>query len=94
MDLVWVAGAGALVAAAAVVGWVLGRARLAAAHARDRAGLEASQQVLAERVRAREADVQEQVRALATATARVEALEEARSRALAELAAERAARAE
>ena len=83
MELSWVAGTGALVAAAAVLGWVLGRARLAAAQAGERAALEASQQVLAERARA-----------LAAMTTRTEALEDARSRALAELAAERAARAE
>ncbi|HZJ54471.1 MAG TPA: DNA recombination protein RmuC, partial [Myxococcaceae bacterium] len=94
MELSWVAGTGALVVAAAVLGWVLGRARLAAAQARERSALEASAQVLLERVRAREADVQEQARAAAAAAARVEALEEARSRAFAELAAERAARAE
>ena len=94
MELSWVAGTGALVAAAAVLGWVLGRARLAAAQARERAALEASYQVILERVRAREADVQEQARATAAATARVEMLEDARSRAVAELAAERAARAE
>ncbi|HVP59909.1 MAG TPA: DNA recombination protein RmuC [Myxococcaceae bacterium] len=96
MELSWVAGTGALVAAAAaaVLGWVLGRARLAATQARERATLETSQQVLAERVRARDVDLQEQARTLAAMTARAEALEEVRSRALAELAAERAARAE
>ncbi len=94
MDVSWVAGTGVLVAAAAALGWVLGRARLAAIQARERAALEAAHQVLAERVRAREVDLQEQARAIATATARAEALEEARSRALAEIAAERAARAE
>ena len=94
MELSWVAGTGVLVAAAAVLGWVLGRARLAAAVAGERAALEASQQVLGERLRARDADLEEEARALAAATARVEALEEARSRALADLAAERAGRAE
>jgi DNA recombination protein RmuC len=94
MDLSWVAGTGVLVAAAAVLGWMLGRARLAAAQARERAALETSQQVLAERVRAREVDFQEQARTITAMTARAEALEEVRSRALAELAAERAARAE
>ena len=88
------AGTGILVAAAAVLGWVLGRARLAAAHAAERASLETSQQVLAERVRARDGEVQEQLRAVLAATARAETLEDARARALAELAAERAARAE
>jgi DNA recombination protein RmuC len=94
MELSWVAGTGILVAAAAVLGWVLGRARLAAAHAAERASLETSQQVLAERVRARDAEVQEQLRAVLAATARAETLEDARARAMAELAAERAARAE
>jgi len=94
MELSWVAGTGVLVAAAAVLGWVLGRARLAAAVAGERAALEASQQVLGERLRARDADLEEEARALAAATARVEALEEARSRALADLAGERAGRAE
>ncbi|HZW87804.1 MAG TPA: DNA recombination protein RmuC [Myxococcaceae bacterium] len=94
MELSWVAGTGILVAAAAALGWVLGRARLAAALAEDRASLQTSQQVLAERVRGREAEIQEQLRAVLAATARAEELEDARSTALAELAAERAARAE
>src|SRR5262250_1598492 len=94
MELSWVAGTGILVAAAAALGWVLGRARLAAALAEDRASLQTSQQVLAERVRGRDAEVQEQLRAVLAATARAEMLEDERARALAELAAERAARAE
>lgn len=94
MELSWVVGAGALVAGAAVLGWVLGRARLLAALSRERSALEASQQVLAERLRARDADLEQEARALAAATVRIEALEDARSRALAELAAERAGRAE
>jgi len=94
MELSWVAGTGIGVAAAAALGWVLGRARLAAAHAEEHAALRTSQQVLAERVRGREAEIQEQLRAVLAATARAEVLEDARSRALSELAAERAARAE
>src|SRR5262244_730430 len=94
MELSWVAGTGILVAAAAVLGWVLGRARLAASHVTERAALETSQQVLAERVRAREGEVQEQLRAVLAATARADLLEDTRSKALAQLAAERAARAE
>ena len=42
MELSWVAGTGVLVAAAAVLGWVLGRARLAATPGGERAALEAS----------------------------------------------------
>src|SRR5262249_9843922 len=94
MELSWVAGTGVLVAAAAVLGWVLGRARLSASVAGERAAQEASQQGLAERLRARDADLEQQARTVAVATARLEALEEARSLALAELAAERAARAQ
>ena len=94
MELSWVAGTGILVAAAAVLGWVLGRARLAAIHVGERAALETSQQVLAERVRARDAELQESLRAALAATAKAETLEDARSRAVAELAAERAARVE
>jgi DNA recombination protein RmuC len=94
MELSWVAGTGILVAAAAALGWLLGRAWLAAAHAGEHAALQSSQEVLAERVRGREAEIQEQLRAVLAATARAEVLEDARSRAVAELAAERAARAE
>ncbi|MGZ6028971.1 MAG: DNA recombination protein RmuC [Myxococcaceae bacterium] len=94
MELSWVAGTGVLVAAAAVLGWVLGRARLSAIHAGERAALEASGQVLVERLRGRDAELEQQARAVAAATARSELLEDARSRALSELAAERAARAE
>jgi DNA recombination protein RmuC len=94
MEFTWVAGTGVLVAAAAVLGWVLGRARLSASVAGERAALETSQQVLAERLRARDADLEQQARAVAAVTARAEALEEARSFAAVELAAERAARAE
>ena len=94
MEFSWVAGTGIGVAAAAALGWVLGRARLAAAHAEEHAALRTSQQVLAERVRGREAELQESLRAVLAATARAEVLEDARSRALSELAAERAARAE
>jgi hypothetical protein len=95
MELSWVAGTGILVAAAAALGWVLGRGPAAQPPtAGERAALETSQQVLAERVRARDAEVQEQLRVVLATTARAETLEDARSRALAELAAERAARAE
>src|SRR6516225_4631024 len=50
MELSWVAGTGILAAAAVALGWVLGRARLAAALGEERASLQTSQQVLAERV--------------------------------------------
>jgi DNA recombination protein RmuC len=94
MDAVLAVGSVAGALGAACIAWVVGRARLAAVSAREQAGREALRAALEERLRSREEELLQRARELAALAQRSDALEAARAAALAELAAERAGRAQ
>jgi DNA recombination protein RmuC len=94
MDVVWTGATLSLAIGAGCVGWVLGRARLSSLYAGARAAEDARRAALEERVRGREAELQQRSAELSVLQQRAESLESTRSQALSELAAERAARAQ
>src|SRR5215813_7423384 len=94
MDAVWAVGSVAGALGAACIAWIVGRARLAAVSSSEQAERESVRAALDERLRSREAELLERARDLASMTQRADSLEAARASAFAELAAERAARAQ
>jgi DNA recombination protein RmuC len=94
MDAVWAVGSVAGALGAACIAWIVGRARLAAVGASEQAASESLRATLEERLRSREEELVQRGRELTVLMLRAESLEAARADALADLAAERAVRAQ